>query len=168
VGIAPGQLTTIQMETVSGLEIVSHKDVSKCFPSDWKFRWEYGSALADYNKQNKTPRELTHRFNLASPYQLLPHRQILALETAVRGSGTAFAEKYPNSDGYISVSAVGFNRGRMRAIVFAAHWGNFGGGLERYYALEKKSQKWAETHAGCTANVDGVILVKKARAASIP
>ena len=118
-GIAPGQLTTIQMETVSGLEIVSHKDVSKCFPSDWKFRWEYKSALADYDKQNRVPHVLDRRFNTPSPYQLLSNKQIDALISAKKVVWSGFEEKYPSSFGYIVVSAVGFNSSRTRAIVAA-------------------------------------------------
>src|SRR5579864_7360273 len=77
VDITPGQLTIIQQETIPGSRIAA-KDVSSCFPSDWSFRWEYGSALADYNKQNKAPRELARRFAIASPYQLVPERETVS------------------------------------------------------------------------------------------
>jgi len=164
-GITPGQLTIIQQETIPGSRIAA-KDVSSCFPSDWSFRREYGSALADYNKQNKTPRELVRRFAIASPYQLVPERETISDSSGANPSDR-FLERYPKSDGYIAVSAVGFNRGRTRAIVFAAHYGIFGD-VERYYALEKRGERWTESHAGCTWLAEKMRIKKVRRAAPIP
>lgn len=150
VGITPGQLVIIQRETIRGGNMSFDKDISRCFPQNWEFHWEYKSALADYDKQNRVPHVLDRRFNMPSSYQLLSDKQIDALISAKKVVWSGFEEKYPSSFGYIVVSAVGFNSSRTRAIVAASRDCGVLCGGGRDYAMEKIHGRWVEDHAGCS------------------
>jgi hypothetical protein len=149
VGISPGHLVIIQQETTPGFGTF-RKDVAKCFPSDWRFRWEYESALSDYYVENHVPRALSRRFSIAGPYELVPKRRIDALVASAKFLWQGFTERYPHSNGYIVVSAVGFNRNKTRAVVYAEVDCGVLCGLGRYYTMEKLQGKWVEAHVGCT------------------
>ena len=150
VGVEPGHPVVIQCETVSGLGFVPNKDISKCFPSDWEFRWEYESTIADYYKQNRVAHELSRQFSITSPYELVPEAELISLESHGNFPRDPFLEKIPDSQGYVAVSAVGFNSRKTRAIVSAMNQCGFLCGGGRIYALERENGKWVQVHAGCT------------------
>ena len=89
------------------------------------------------------------------PYVVVASADIRALFQPPTTSATlgwdGFYQKYPNSGGYVSVSAVAFDAPKRRAMVYMAHscGGLCGGGT--YHFLEKVGGVWRRARlAGVT------------------
>ena len=99
-----------------------------------------GCGCADLARQELLPdRDLRH------PYLVVPRRDIMALFSKTGGNWPEFYRRYPDSGGYVEVSAVGFDRAKTRAMVYMAHHcgGLCGGGT--HHLLEKVDGAWV-TH----------------------
>ncbi len=98
-------------------------DVNCLKPPDKEHEAEYKDQIAAYLERNKASYRLLPKFDIGRPYDLL--------------------DKEPQSDvprlylPYISLSAIGFNAARSRAVVYLEH-GNMGG----VYFLTKIAGKW--------------------------
>jgi len=98
-------------------------DVNCLKAPDKEHEAEYKDQIAAYLERNKTSYRLLPKFDIGRPYDLL--------------------DKAPQSDvpsfhvPYISLSAIGFNAVRSRAVVYMEH-GNRGG----VYFLTKFAGKW--------------------------
>jgi len=99
-----------------------------------------GSAIAEYVELNKKPLVLQRNLSLAIPYDLITFKD---LKSAInQGGWDGFYKKYPDSGGWIELSAVGFNAEKTVAVVYMGHscGGLCGGG--QFHVLQKKEGKW--------------------------
>lgn len=97
--------------------------------------------LDDFLRQNASPRHLVGEFQLDLPYLLLDRQTVDGL--LKEGEGWRdFHTLYPDSKGFIEVSAVGFDESRTRAMVYVAHYcgGLCGGGM--HHVMEKVNGTW--------------------------
>lgn len=105
----------------------------------------YEPLLAAYRELNKTKYLLQPKFNTSVPFELVSKASIMAMfaEDGI-GGWKDFYQKYPDSGGYISMSAVAFSTDRTIAMVYLDHHcgGLCGGG--GYHFLKKTDGKWHE------------------------
>ncbi len=111
-----------------------------CLRPEKEWEQKIGPAISDYVRMNAKPSLLQRRINLEIPYQL-----VLAdkLRSAIQnGSWEGFQQQYPDSGGWIELSAVGFNNDKTVAVVYMGHYcgGLCGGG--GFHILEKKDGQW--------------------------
>lgn len=95
----------------------------------------------DYKAQNKTPVRLRDSFALKLKHVVVENHE---LEKIFKGAGSwgDFYSRYPNSQGIIAFSRVGFNADRSQARVYIEH--TCGGlcGTGHYVLLEKGAEGW--------------------------
>jgi hypothetical protein len=96
-----------------------------------------GAAISSYVKLNEGAWPLQRKFNINMPYELLTTDGIRSV-----GGWEDFYKRYPDSGGWIELSAVGFNADKTVAVVYIGHHcgGLCGGGM--FHVLEKKEGKW--------------------------
>lgn len=131
----------LQRETVTNNECTL---TGAALETDWK------PVVDDFKLQNAHLRFILPDRDLHYPYTVVPRRDILALFAKGGGEWPAFYQRYPDSGGYIEVSAVGFDRSKTRAMVYMAHHcgGLCGGGT--HHLMEKVNGAWR------TADVPGI------------
>jgi hypothetical protein len=101
-----------------------------------------GPAITDYVKQNQKTWLLQPDFRLERPYEIITSDELRSIfEGGIEG-WEKFYEKYPESGGYILLSAVGFNADKTIAVVYMRH--SCGGlcGEGQFYVLNKQDGKW--------------------------
>ena len=93
----------------------------------------FKDAVAGYNRIYKKKWQLQPEFQIAKPYRIVGAKVISALPDHPQGAVS-----------YVSMSPVGFNRGKTQAIVFVES--SCGGlcGSWRFHFLEKVHGKWRE------------------------
>jgi hypothetical protein len=93
--------------------------------------------------QNAAPRALTHQFPIHLPYDLLNEADIHApfVHDVVAG-WEVFNRRYPESRGYLTMSAVGFSADKSRALLYFSHSCGCLCGAGRYEMLEKVDGVW--------------------------
>ncbi|HMG32399.1 MAG TPA: hypothetical protein VKM94_00570 [Blastocatellia bacterium] len=97
----------------------------------------YESAIADYISVNKTKWRLGNHFIIEQPYEIVSRDSLTSL------AWKDFYRKYPESGGWIELSAVGFNPEKTVAVVYVGHHcGNLCAG-GHFQVLLKKNGKWA-------------------------
>ena len=102
----------------------------------------FKDAIADYKLLSSKQWLLQRRFQTAKPYEIVSSNDITV--AFKDGGWDGFYKRYPDSGGYIVMSAVGFNKEITRAIVYT---GSSCGGLcgsWRFHLLEKIDGKWKE------------------------
>lgn len=115
-----------------------------CFPRGKDFAGSWADVLADYKKENRTPRSLSRNFSVQVPYDLVPGKEIGSFfEDRTVDGWKRFYSHYPNSGGYIQFSAVGFNEGQTKALVYVAVHCGWLCGHGSYVFLEKRNGTWA-------------------------
>jgi hypothetical protein len=89
---------------------------------------------------NREPLLLQRKINVEVPYQLIMADELRsAMQTA---DWEGFFQRYPNSGGWIELSAVGFNATKTVAVVYMGHHcGSLCGG-GGFHVLEKKNGQW--------------------------
>ena len=103
---------------------------------------QFKDAIANYDRLNKTQWLLQRQFQVDKPYEIVNSDTIGVLFKD--GAWEGFYKRYPDSGGYIVMSAVGFNKEKTRAMVYT---GSSCGGLcgrWRFHLLEKFHGKWKE------------------------
>lgn len=106
------------------------------------------SAISDYQTKVKTAWLLQPVLELSVPSIVASKMEIASYFNSEDSSGSAFDRQYPDSHGYVVLSAVGFNADRTIAIVSETfvsrpaatrHIVNSAGG---FHALEKRDGHW--------------------------
>jgi len=133
-GFAKGTLI-IQEETVS------KRDASEpCVTPEAASRFK--DAIADYKRLNKKQWLLQRQFQIEKPYEIVSSDAIGVL---FKDSGwDSFYKRYPDSGGYVIMSAVGFNKEKTRAVVYTGSACGGLCGLWRFHLLEKIDGNWKE------------------------
>ncbi len=119
---------------------------SVCLRPDDESKKIIGTALDDYVKVNKTSWRLRDSFKLELPYKLVSSEilsSILKKEgQELEDTWTEFYKQYPDSGGFIELSAVGFNAEKTVAVVSQGRWCRLLCGNGAYHVLQKKEGKW--------------------------
>jgi hypothetical protein len=103
-----------------------------------------GPAIAAYNELSKKTWLLQRSFELEIPYQLVAAVDLEAFfkSDLKRGGWPGFYQQYPDSGGYIELSAVGFNDDKTVAVLYIGHHCGMLCGGGQFHVLQKKDGKW--------------------------
>ena len=103
-----------------------------------------GPAIEDYVKVNQTKWRLQEKFKIEIPYKLVDSETIISIINPLteKEDWKDFYQQYPNSGGFIDLSAVGFNADKSVAVVSKGRWCGKLCGEGEYYILQKKDGKW--------------------------
>ena len=98
---------------------------------------KFRDATTDFATANAKSWTLQPKFKLEKPYQLVSSEAIHRAD---------FQKQYPSSGGFITLSAVGFNKPKTLAIVYSES--SCGGlcGSFRFHLLERVQGKWKEVN----------------------
>jgi hypothetical protein len=119
-----------------------------CWPSGPPIDTEWRSVLDSLRTESATARTILPGRALSVPYVVLPKANIdaiLGTEGNPNDHWRRFYERYPNSAGYISLSAVGFDPGRTKAMVYMFHGSGSMGASGSYHLLRKLAGRWQDT-----------------------
>jgi len=137
--VAHAKRFVLQKETVT---------YSRCMPSGKPLETDWRPVVDSYKAENADVRILLPRQRLQVEYVVVPAAEIQASFRDVPNDPmfgwTGFYRRYPDSGGYMQLSAVGFDASKTRAMVYVAHrCGSLcGGGM--YHLLEKVDGAWRE------------------------
>ena len=110
-----------------------------CLRPDQEWQEKIGPAIFEFVRLNAKPSLLQPRIKAAVPYHLINADE---LTSVVQTGWEEFYRRYPDSGGWMELSAVGFNVDKTVAVVYMGHhcgWLCGGGG---FHVLEKKDGKW--------------------------
>jgi hypothetical protein len=110
---------------------------------DANFRKVWGTALGDYVARYRTPMLLTRDVPSSIPYELLPVADFQGMVKSP-GGWDNFYKKYPDSGGYVSFSAVGFDNAREHAVAYMGIRCGMLCGFWGPHFFEKRDGKWTE------------------------
>lgn len=134
-GFSKGTLI-IQQETVS-------QPVASCVTADAARRFK--DAIADYSRLNEQRWLLQQQFNIENPYEIASSDRI---ESFFKNKGPSgwkdFYKRYPDSGGYIIMSAVGFNKSKTQAFVYMGSSCGELCGRWLFHLFNKVDDKWKE------------------------
>jgi hypothetical protein len=127
----------IQFETQR--HIVPPEDKSSsptCLHPDAESAKVIGTAIENFVKINQVKWQLQPKFNLAIPYQLVNP------EIFIKEGWQSFPRKFPGTNGFTYLSAVGFNADKTVAVVYKQVYCGLDCASGDYYVLQKKDEKW--------------------------
>jgi len=129
--VAQAKTLMIQSET---------KGYEMCLRPEKEWQEKIGPAISDYVRSNAKPALLQPRIKVEVPYQLIIADELRSANSSA--GWEKFFQRYPDSRGWIELSAVGFNDNKMVAVVYMGHHCGplCGGG--GFHVLEKKDGKW--------------------------
>ena len=118
---------------------------------------EWKPVVESYLRENAVRRVVLSRPPLVAPYLVVPMSEIEASFRAIEGDRlgpwAGFYQRFPSSNGYTELSAVGFDAAKQRAMVYVAHDCGMLCGGGRNHLLEKVDGEWREVAsseiAGC-------------------
>jgi hypothetical protein len=116
------------------------KGFEMCLRPEEEWQEKIGPAISDYVRSNAKPSLLQPRIQVGVPYHLIAADELTA---AIQTAGwEGFYQRYPDSGGWMELSAVGFNVNKTVAVVYMGHHCGplCGGG--GFHVLEKKDGKW--------------------------
>src|SRR5262245_6567375 len=94
----------------------------RCFPKGRPLVEEWKPVVDDFAEQNSRPRTLQAGFDIGRDYMLVSSKDIEAEFIGAKpGDWSTFYAHYPNSGGFLELSAVGFDSTKTHAIVYGAH-----------------------------------------------
>lgn len=140
---APGSTNTlvIEQETVPhlGRQAGTFSDGPEaCIYPDVAIKFR--EAIADYNRVNQKRWLLQRSFEINGPYELVTADTLKTFFS--HGDWDGFYKRYPSSGGFISLSAVGFNRDKTRAILYGGRACGSLCGQWSYELFEKVGGEW--------------------------
>lgn len=136
-----GAMLVIQEETTPQLRMPGWPmGPEDCLFPDAAKRFQ--DAISDYNRINQKRWLLQRKFQLEKPYEIVNSDTLRVVIKNLQWDG--FRERYPDAGGYLSMSAVGFNKERTRAIVYSGvSCGSLCGDWS-FHLLEKIDGGWKE------------------------
>lgn len=111
-----------------------------CLKPNQEFQERLSPAIAAYVELNKKEWLLQPKLQIDRFYQLVGKDRVKMIFD--QGSWEAYYGAYPQSEGFIQFSAVGFNRDQTIAVVYMGY--GCGGlcGRGEFHVLEKVNGKW--------------------------
>jgi hypothetical protein len=116
------------------------KGYEMCLRPEKEWEEKIGPAISDYVRSNAKPSLLQQRIKVGVPYQLIMADELKSAIQTVGWEG--FYQRYPDSGGWIELSAVGFNVDKTVAVVYMGHHCGPLCGRGGFHVLEKKDGKW--------------------------
>jgi hypothetical protein len=116
------------------------KGYEMCLRPEKEWQEKIGPAISNYVRSNAKPSLLQQRIKVGVPYRLIMADE---LRSTIQTAGwEGFYQRYPDSGGWMELSAVGFNVNKTVAVVYMGHHCGplCGGG--GFHVLEKKDGKW--------------------------
>ena len=113
-----------------------------CLRPEKEYEEIIGPAISDYVRQNEKTWILQKNLSIEKPYEIIRGDEIQSMFEQGLEGWKPFYEKYPDSGGWIELSAVGFNGDKTVAVVYMGHHcgGLCGGG--NFHVLQKRDGKW--------------------------
>lgn len=99
------------------------------------------NLLNDFLVKNQQSWVLEDQFNIKVKHALVSEEEKSRFSQS-RDFWNAFDEKYPNAQGILSLSRVGFNHTKDRALVYIGNKGSASTGAGYYVLLVKDGSKW--------------------------
>lgn len=117
-----------------------------CLRPDGESAKLIGPAVEDHVRVNKTKWQLQKKLKLEIPYNLISSEKVFSIINPMtdKEDWKEFYKRYPNSKGFIDLSAVGFNADKSVAVVSLGRWCGGLCGEGGYYVLQKKDGKWIQ------------------------
>jgi len=116
----------------------------RCLPSGPELTGPWVEALNDFKAQQTTAKSLDHQFSLPVPYRFESKDTIESFFIRAGPMWEGFHAAYPQAKGYLSVSAVGFDKAHRHALVYMAHSCGMLCGQGGYHFLERAPDGWRE------------------------
>jgi hypothetical protein len=135
-GFAKGTII-IQEQTMTNADVVE-----ACLSPE--VAREFKTAISDYRRSRTKKWLLKRQFQIEKPYEIQSKQTLGRLRGHGLASWDAYYDHYPESGGWIFMSAVGFNKNKTQAIVYM---GSICGGLcgsAQFYVLKKVQGQWKE------------------------
>lgn len=127
--------------------------IDSCIKAPKGEETSFAEMISSYKEANKTPVVLQQKFDIPSKYQIVPSSTIKGLFSVKGQDGwKTYQERYPNTPGYMDMSAVGFNKDKTIAVVYFARHCGWLCADGTYYVLRKLENAWTpdKTVGGCT------------------
>lgn len=146
-GLSKSKNFVIQQETLRSFGAFLDTEPASariCLRPDAESAKIIGTAIEDYIKVNRTKWLLEEKFKLEIPYKLVKSETIISIINPFtkKEDWKAFYKQYPDSGGFIDLSAVGFNADKSVAVVSQGRWCGSLCGEGEYYVLQKKNGRW--------------------------
>ena len=140
--IPPGGRLILRHETITNFGTFTNDEgaESTCLKPEREYDKLIGGAIRDFVKVTKTKWRLREKFIPKIPYALITSDEIASLNS--EGGWERFYKKHPASDGFVDLSAVGFNSDKTIAVVSKGRWCGILCGEGAYHVLVKKDGKW--------------------------
>jgi hypothetical protein len=123
----------IQQETVPGPE-----PSAQCLSPEAAQRFK--EAVADYSRIKRKHWLLQRQFQIEKPYEIV---SLETIQLTMKEAGwDGFYKRYPNSGGIFTMSAVGFNKEKTRAVLYSGSSCNSLCGRWSFDLLEKRNGTW--------------------------
>jgi hypothetical protein len=115
-----------------------------CMPSGKPVETDWRQVVDNFRVENASVRIVRPGFPLGRPYIVVPRADIEALlrDPESLGLFSTFYKRYPDSGGFIVVSAVAFDPLKERAMVYMSHFCNLLCAGGAYHLLEKVDGAW--------------------------
>ena len=139
VRVARAKILVFQQETTT---------YPRCMPSGTPPEVDWREVIESFRAENAEGRVILPGYDLGLPYVVVASADVQATFREVPNDlmlgWSGFYKRYPDSGGFMQVSAVGFDTARARAMVYMAHscGGLCGGGT--YHFLQKIDGVWRE------------------------
>jgi hypothetical protein len=117
----------------------------QCWPSGPPMETDWKSNLERLRAENAHARTILPGFALSVPYIVLSKADVKAAFTGDPIDWKPFYNRYPDSAGYLQLSAVGFDADQTKAILYLGHSYNNMGGEYSYHLLQKVAGRWQDT-----------------------
>jgi hypothetical protein len=117
---------------------------------DGEFTKRFEGIFKSFEQANREPLLLQYHFAVPKRYQIVSASESEAAfhrpaPNAIVDGWEGFRQSFPDSGGYVILSAVGFNSEKTIALVYIDY--RCGGlcGSSRYYTLEKRDGRWVRS-----------------------
>jgi hypothetical protein len=117
---------------------------------DENFTEQFDGILKSFDQTNGEPLLLQYHFAISKPYQIVGSAELDAAfwrraPNTVDDGWEGFRQSFPDSTGYLILSAVGFNSEKTVALVYVEY--RCGGlcGSSRYCILKKRDGRWVQS-----------------------
>jgi hypothetical protein len=111
-----------------------------CVKGGRDFNSKWGSTLKAYVTVNQTPRRLLRMFPIEKNYILVPQRELS--ELIGKSNWQDFYARYPEAKSFVSMSSVGFNTEKTKALLTMTYHCGLLCMEGTYYLMEKKNGTW--------------------------
>ena len=143
-----GNVVTLTFPLASVEDATAHPDSGLFSPTDaarfMKNQWpELGDdILRDFKAKNEKPSGLERRFALSAEYAFISKQELESIFSKNASGWDGFYAKYPGSQGILTLSRVGFNEAKDRAVLYAGNQSHWVAGEGNVVLMKKMAGRW--------------------------